>query len=154
MLSLRNAANAQTDDRFFDDQECCIRGLRWPKEANDPDRPAHQGRNGSPTSQREGRHQDPEVFTQHKFIAMKSCDTMILSLYVIHVQLLLPQAAHVQRFIVILDIPHWPLPAVRDLARDGRWSTYDVSVLKLSYVSFRENAHSKQNSPGWVIFSS
>ncbi len=23
------------------------------------------------------------------------------------------------------------LPAVRDLTRDGRWSTYDVSVLKL-----------------------
>jgi hypothetical protein len=23
-----------------------------------------------------------------------------------------------------------PLPAVRDLTRDGRWSTYDVSVLK------------------------
>jgi hypothetical protein len=37
-------------------------------------------------------------------------------------------------------IPHWPLPAVRDLARDVgdvRWSTYDVSVLKLSNVSFR-----------------
>jgi hypothetical protein len=33
-------------------------------------------------------------------------------------------------------IPHWPLPAVRDLTRDGRWSTYDVSVLKLSKVSF------------------
>jgi hypothetical protein len=32
---------------------------------------------------------------------------------------------------------HWPLPAVRDLTRDGRWSTYDVSVLKLSNVSFR-----------------
>ncbi len=29
------------------------------------------------------------------------------------------------------------MPAVRDLTRDGRWSTYDVSVLKLSYVSFR-----------------
>ncbi len=27
-------------------------------------------------------------------------------------------------------IPHWPLPAVRDLTRDGRWSTYGVSVLK------------------------
>jgi hypothetical protein len=34
-------------------------------------------------------------------------------------------------------IPHWPLPAVRDLTLDGRWSTYDVSVLKLSNVSFR-----------------
>jgi hypothetical protein len=30
-----------------------------------------------------------------------------------------------------------PLPAVRDLTRDGRWSTYDVSVLKLYNVSFR-----------------
>jgi hypothetical protein len=29
------------------------------------------------------------------------------------------------------------MPAVRDLTRDGRWSTYDVSVLKLSNVSFR-----------------
>ncbi len=35
------------------------------------------------------------------------------------------------------SIPHWPLPAVRDLTRDSRWSTYDVSVLKLSNVSFR-----------------
>ncbi len=26
---------------------------------------------------------------------------------------------------------------MRDLTRDGRWSTYDVSVLKLSNVSFR-----------------
>ncbi len=51
----------QKCDRLFDDQECCIRGLRWQKEANDPDRPAHQGRNGSPTPQREDRHQDPEV---------------------------------------------------------------------------------------------
>jgi hypothetical protein len=30
-----------------------------------------------------------------------------------------------------------PLPAVRDLTCDGRWSTYDVSVLKLYNVSFR-----------------
>ncbi len=29
-------------------------------------------------------------------------------------------------------IPHWPLPAVRDLTRDGRWSTYDVGVLQLA----------------------
>jgi hypothetical protein len=29
-----------------------------------------------------------------------------------------------------------PLPAVCDLTRDGRWSTYDVSVLKLYNVSF------------------
>jgi hypothetical protein len=36
-------------------------------------------------------------------------------------------------------IPHWPLPAVRDLTRDGRLSTgtYDESVLNLSNVSFR-----------------
>jgi hypothetical protein len=32
---------------------------------------------------------------------------------------------------------HRPLPAVRYLTRDGRWSTYDVSVLKLFNVSFR-----------------
>ncbi len=32
------------------------------------------------------------------------------------------------------SIPHWLL---RDLTRDGRWSTYDVSVLKLSNVSFQ-----------------
>ncbi len=30
-----------------------------------------------------------------------------------------------------------PLPAMRDLTRDGRWSTYNVSVLKLYNVSFR-----------------
>ena len=30
------------------------------------------------------------------------------------------------------------LPAVRDCTRDGRWSTYDVSVLKMGNVSFRE----------------
>jgi hypothetical protein len=35
------------------------------------------------------------------------------------------------------NVPLWPLPAVRDLTRDGRWSTYDESVLKLSKVSFR-----------------
>ncbi len=23
-------------------------------------------------------------------------------------------------------IPHWPLPAVRDLTRDGGWSTYEL----------------------------
>jgi hypothetical protein len=33
-------------------------------------------------------------------------------------------------------IPHWPLPAVRALTRDGRLSTYDENVLKLSKVSF------------------
>ncbi len=37
----------------------------------------------------------------------------------------------------IHSTPHWPMPAVRDLTRDGRWSTYDVSVLKMSNVSFR-----------------
>jgi hypothetical protein len=39
--------------------------------------------------------------------------------------------------VSVLPIPHWPLPAVRDLTRDVRWSTYDVSVLKLSKVSTR-----------------
>jgi hypothetical protein len=34
-------------------------------------------------------------------------------------------------------IPLWPMSAVRDLTRDGRWSTCDVIVLKLSNVSFR-----------------
>ncbi len=27
--------------------------------------------------------------------------------------------------MVVVVIPHWPLPAVRDLTRDGRLSTYD-----------------------------
>ncbi len=36
---------------------------------------------------------------------------------------------------------HGPLPAVRDLTRDGRLSTYDVSVLKLSKFHSEENAH-------------
>ncbi len=36
-----------------------------------------------------------------------------------------------------IRIPHWPLPAVLNLNHDGRWSTCDVSVLKLSNVSFR-----------------
>jgi hypothetical protein len=35
------------------------------------------------------------------------------------------------------SIPHWPLPTVRDLTQDGRLSTYDESVLKLSKVSLR-----------------
>jgi hypothetical protein len=42
----------------------------------------------------------------------------------------------INRFIVS-PIPHWLLPAVCDLTHDGRWSTYDVSVLKLTNVSFR-----------------
>jgi hypothetical protein len=37
----------------------------------------------------------------------------------------------------VLPLGHQPLPAVRDLTRDGRWSTYDVSVLKLNNVPFR-----------------
>jgi hypothetical protein len=38
----------------------------------------------------------------------------------------------------VLPIPHRPLlPAVRDLTRDVRWSSYDVSVLKLCNASFR-----------------
>ncbi len=40
-------------------------------------------------------------------------------------------------YSVVRSIPHWPLPAVRVLTRDGRLSTYDDSVLKLSKVSFR-----------------
>ncbi len=43
-------------------------------------------------------------------------------------------------------IPNWPLPAVRDLARDGRWSTYDVSVLNLSNASFRGKWAGMENS--------
>jgi hypothetical protein len=55
----------------------------------------------------------------------------------------------------------YPTATVRDLTRDGRWRTYDVSVLKLSNVSFRgkcarmetlKRYHHQQNSPGWVIF--
>jgi hypothetical protein len=36
--------------------------------------------------------------------------------------------------------------AVRVFTRDGRWSTYDVSVLKLSYVSFRGKCTRKGNT--------
>jgi hypothetical protein len=44
-------------------------------------------------------------------------------------------------------ITHWPLPAVRDyLTRGGRWSTYDVSVSKLSNVSFRARCARMGNS--------
>jgi hypothetical protein len=42
------------------------------------------------------------------------------------------------------SIPHSTVPchaAVRDLTRDGRLSTYDESVLKLSKVHSGENAH-------------
>jgi hypothetical protein len=46
----------------------------------------------------------------------------------------------------IMIIPHWPLPAVRDLTRDGRWSTYDVGVLKLFNVSFRRKCAHLENS--------
>jgi hypothetical protein len=45
-----------------------------------------------------------------------------------------------------LYIPHWPLPAVHDLTRDGRSSIYDVSVLKLSNVSFRGKCARMGNS--------
>ncbi len=51
---------------------------------------------------------------------------------------------------------------MRDLTSDGRLSTYNESVLKLSKVSFRGkyahawdtlySYHHQQNSPGWVIF--
>ncbi len=37
---------------------------------------------------------------------------------------------------LVMNIPHCPLPAVRDLTHDGRLSTYDESVLKLSKVSY------------------
>ncbi len=43
-------------------------------------------------------------------------------------------------------IPHWPLPAVRDLTRDGKWSTYDVSVLKLTNVSFTGKCARMENT--------
>ncbi len=36
------------------------------------------------------------------------------------------------------ELLHWPLPAVRDLTRGGRLSTYDENVLNLSKVSFLE----------------
>jgi hypothetical protein len=61
-------------------------------------------------------------------------------------------------------IPHWPLPAVCNLTRDGTLcGTYDESKLKLSKVSFRGKCartgnplklsfHHQENSPGWVIF--
>jgi hypothetical protein len=45
-----------------------------------------------------------------------------------------------------VTIPHCPLPAVLDLTRDGRWSTYDVNVLKLSNVSFRGKCASMGNT--------
>jgi hypothetical protein len=43
-------------------------------------------------------------------------------------------------------IPHWPLPAMRDLTRDGRWSIYDVSVIRLSNVSFRGQCALMENT--------
>jgi hypothetical protein len=49
---------------------------------------------------------------------------------------------------VRMAIPHWPLPDVRDLTRYGRWSTYDVSVLKLTNVSFREKCAGVGNTLG------
>ncbi len=54
------------------------------------------------------------------------------------------------------------MPAVRDLTRDGRWSTYDESVHKLYNViipwemrtqgTASKATITKQNSPGRVIF--
>ncbi len=38
---------------------------------------------------------------------------------------------------IVVSIPQWPMSAVRDITRDGRWSTYDVRVLKLANVPFR-----------------
>ncbi len=63
------------------------------------------------------------------------------------------ESGHCESSVYIVSIMyHWPLPAVRDLTRDGRLSTYDVSVLKLSNVSFREKCarmghHLKLPSP-------
>ncbi len=49
-----------------------------------------------------------------------------------------------------------PLPAVRDFTRDGRWSTYDVSVRQKMGGEFAQvtllSYHLQQISPGWVIF--
>jgi len=47
------------------------------------------------------------------------------------------ECVHCVESCTLTPIPHWPLPSVRTLTRDGRWSTYDESVLKLSKVSFR-----------------
>jgi hypothetical protein len=54
------------------------------------------------------------------------------------------------------------MPAVRDIIRDARWSTYDVSVHKLYNVfipgkmrtqgTASKATITKQNSPGRVIF--
>jgi hypothetical protein len=43
----------------------------------------------------------------------------------------------IDKFQKNIPIPHWPLPAVRDLTRDGRLSTDDESVLKLSVINSR-----------------
>ncbi len=43
--------------------------------------------------------------------------------------------------------PPWPLPAVRDLTRNRRLSTYDESVPKLSKVSFRGKCPRKVQPP-------
>jgi hypothetical protein len=43
-----------------------------------------------------------------------------------------------------------PAPAVRDLTLDGRWSTYDVSVLKLNNVHYGENAHAWKHSKATI----
>jgi hypothetical protein len=49
------------------------------------------------------------------------------------------------------------LPAVRDLTRDGRWSTYDVSVRKkmggiCAETGYPLKLSSPPNLAGWVIF--
>ncbi len=88
-----------------------------------------------------------------------------LSLFYLFISQLIVQTFREISFnccLLVESIPHWPLPAVRDLTRDGRLSTYDESVLKLSKVLFREKCgrtehplkpyHHQQDSPGWVIF--
>jgi hypothetical protein len=56
-----------------------------------------------------------------------------------------PMSAHRSCFYAV-NIPQWPLPAVRDLICDSRWSTYDVGILKLSNVSFRVKCARMGNS--------
>jgi hypothetical protein len=41
-----------------------------------------------------------------------------------------------------------PLPAVRDFTRDGRWRTYDVSVVRIK--SARDDAKSVGNVGFWL----
>ncbi len=77
----------------------------------------------------------------------KEAHVFLLSSYLTHVPLLSPAITAIPYLFslslsslwVTRTTPHWPLPAVRDLTRDGRLSTgtYDESILKLSKASFR-----------------